>query len=66
MPLVEFEEYVRVVRTLLDGAETEFRSRSRTSLITFHNPSRARDGRSAEVSRRARSPRAHEPSPQPV
>jgi 5,10-methylenetetrahydromethanopterin reductase len=35
MPLVEFEEYVRVVRTLLDGAETEFRSRGRTSLITF-------------------------------
>ena len=35
MPLVEFEEYVRVVRRLLDGAETEFRSRNRTSLIKF-------------------------------
>lgn len=35
MPLVEFEEYVRVVRTLLDGAETEFRSRGRTSRIKF-------------------------------
>jgi alkanesulfonate monooxygenase SsuD/methylene tetrahydromethanopterin reductase-like flavin-dependent oxidoreductase (luciferase family) len=34
-PLAEFEEYVRVVRALLDGEETDFRSRGRTTRITF-------------------------------
>ena len=35
MPLSEFEEYVRVVRTLLDGDEAEFTSRGRTTKIQF-------------------------------
>jgi 5,10-methylenetetrahydromethanopterin reductase len=35
MLLVEFEEYVRVVRSLLDGKETDFTSRRRTTKIKF-------------------------------
>ena len=35
MVLSEFEEYVRVVRALLDGQETDFRSRGTTTRIKF-------------------------------
>jgi alkanesulfonate monooxygenase SsuD/methylene tetrahydromethanopterin reductase-like flavin-dependent oxidoreductase (luciferase family) len=35
MLLAEFEEYVRVVRSLLDGAETDFTSRGHTTKIRF-------------------------------
>jgi 5,10-methylenetetrahydromethanopterin reductase len=35
VPLAELEEYVRVVRSLLDGDETEFTSRGRTTQIAF-------------------------------
>lgn len=35
MPLAEFEEYVRVVRGLLDGEEVDFTSRGRTTKIQF-------------------------------
>ena len=34
-PLVELEEYVRVVRALLDGQETDFTARRRTTRIKF-------------------------------
>ncbi len=35
MPLSEFEDYVRVVRMLLDGNEADFTSRGRTTKIKF-------------------------------
>ena len=35
MPLSEFEKYVRVVRTLLDGGEADFASRGRVTKIQF-------------------------------
>ena len=35
MPLAEFEDYVRVVRALLDGEEADFTSRGHTTKIKF-------------------------------
>src|SRR3954471_6111471 len=36
MPLSAFEDYVRVCRDLLDGRETDFTSRGKTTRISFH------------------------------